>query len=239
MPPDAGGERCLIVNADDFGLTSGINRGIIEAHEHGIVTSASLMVRYPRAADAAEYARAHSRLSLGLHFEVAEWRYEDGAWFAAYEIVDAREAAAVSAELDRQLELFLCLTGRQPTHIDSHQHVHQTEPARSVLLRRAKQLNVPLRGCTPAISYCGSFYGQTGEGQPYPEGISLVALVSLIAATPAGWTELGCHPGYSEGLDSVYASEREQEVEALCAPELRDVLRSSGVQLTSFSRSRS
>ena len=47
--------RCVIINADDFGLSAGINRGIIEAHERGIVTSASLMVRWP----AAEYARAH------------------------------------------------------------------------------------------------------------------------------------------------------------------------------------
>jgi predicted glycoside hydrolase/deacetylase ChbG (UPF0249 family) len=70
--------RFLIVNADDFGLTSGINRGIIEAHEHGIVTSASLMVRYPAAREAADYAKAHPELSVGLHFEAGEWRYRAG-----------------------------------------------------------------------------------------------------------------------------------------------------------------
>ena len=43
------GTRHLIVNADDFGQSAGINRGIIEAHEHGIVTSTSLMVRWPAA----------------------------------------------------------------------------------------------------------------------------------------------------------------------------------------------
>ena len=53
--------RHLIVNADDYGLTSGINRGIAEAHENGILTSASLMVRYPAAAEAAAYAKAHPR----------------------------------------------------------------------------------------------------------------------------------------------------------------------------------
>jgi predicted glycoside hydrolase/deacetylase ChbG (UPF0249 family) len=50
--------RYLIVNADDFGQSHGVNRGVIEAFENGIVTSASLMVRWPAAVEAAAYARA-------------------------------------------------------------------------------------------------------------------------------------------------------------------------------------
>jgi len=46
-------QRYLIVNADDFGQSQGVNRGVIAAHEHGIVTSASLMVRWPAAIEAA------------------------------------------------------------------------------------------------------------------------------------------------------------------------------------------
>ena len=57
--PTAGAARVLIVNADDFGLSAGVNRGIVEAHERGIVTSASLMVRRPAAREAADYARTH------------------------------------------------------------------------------------------------------------------------------------------------------------------------------------
>lgn len=53
--------RFLIVNADDFGQSPGVNRGIIEAHEHGIVTSASLMVRWPAATEAAAYGRQSRR----------------------------------------------------------------------------------------------------------------------------------------------------------------------------------
>jgi hypothetical protein len=56
--------RLLIVNADDLGCSRGVNRGIIEAHERGIVTSASLMVNRPAASEAAEYAP--STLSLRL-----------------------------------------------------------------------------------------------------------------------------------------------------------------------------
>ena len=230
----ATGARYLIVNADDFGLTSGINRGIIEAHEDGIVTSASLMVRYAAAEDAATYARAHRRLSVGLHFEAAEWRYRDGEWYAAYEVVPAGDATQLRAELERQLAAFVELLGREPTHLDSHQHVHQTEPARSIILEHAERLNVPLRSCTSAIEYNGNFYGQTGEGEPFPDGISLAHLREMITTLPPGWTEFGCHVGYAENLDSVYAAEREEELRVLCADELREILDRAGVRLGSF-----
>src|SRR5215210_6058372 len=99
MPPD----RFLIVNADDFGQSPGVNRGVIAAHERGIVTSASLMVRWPAAAEAAAYARARPGLSVGLHVDLGEWVYRDGAWAARYEVARADDRAAVAAELARQL----------------------------------------------------------------------------------------------------------------------------------------
>ena len=67
--------RSLIVNADDFGQSTAINRGIIRAYEQGVVTSASLMVLWPAAKEAANYARLHPSLSVGLHVDLAEWSY--------------------------------------------------------------------------------------------------------------------------------------------------------------------
>src|SRR5262249_5520976 len=99
-------ERYLIVNADDFGLSEGINRGIITAYENGIVTSASLMVRWDATSQAAGYARDHCALSVGLHVDLGEWMYRDGEWFALYEVVPTDNAQAVKAEVLRQLDLF-------------------------------------------------------------------------------------------------------------------------------------
>ena len=76
--------RFLIVNADDFGLTPGVNRGIAQVHEQGLLMSASLLVRHPAAGQAADYARAHPKLSVGLHFDAAEWLYRDGRWELKY-----------------------------------------------------------------------------------------------------------------------------------------------------------
>src|SRR3954468_18395984 len=114
--------RRLIVTADDFGLTEGVNRGTIEAHEHGIVTSASLMVRGAAAAHAAQSARSHPAISVGLHFDAAEWRYRDGRWQLAYQVIDVKDPRQLRGELERQLETFERLMGRTPTHLDSHQH---------------------------------------------------------------------------------------------------------------------
>ncbi len=228
------GRRFLIVNADDFGLTNGVNRGIIEAHERGVVTSASLMVRHPAAAPAAEYARAHPELSVGLHFDVQEWRYRGRKWEPAYQLIDTADARAVCQEFERQLAVFRRLLGSAPTHLDSHQHIHLAEPARAILLDYARQLGVPLRACTPAISYCGNFYGQTDEGESLPAGISAEAFLRIAQTLTPGWTEMGCHPGYMEGLDSVYSIEREEEIRVLCSAEVRTALDRSDLQLRSF-----
>ena len=85
-------KRYLIVNADDFGLSEGVNRGIIRAHEQGILTSASLMVRWPAAAEAARYAAQHPRLSVGLHLDLAEWVYRDDQWVPRYQVVPPDDA---------------------------------------------------------------------------------------------------------------------------------------------------
>jgi predicted glycoside hydrolase/deacetylase ChbG (UPF0249 family) len=128
--------KALVVNADDFGWSAGINRGVVEAHERGIVTSASLMVRRPAAEEAAGYAREHALLSVGLHVEVGE-----------------------DTDVARQLATFRALVGRGPTHLDSHHHAHLEEPLRSELIAMGCALSVPVRHFTPDVTHSGGFYG--------------------------------------------------------------------------------
>jgi predicted glycoside hydrolase/deacetylase ChbG (UPF0249 family) len=230
----SGAERILVVNADDFGLSAGVNAGIVEAHERGIVTSASLMVRQPAAPEAAEYCRARGSLSAGLHLDLGHWEFESGAWQVVYERVSLSGRKAVEAEAGYQLEAFRGLTGSDPTHLDSHQNVHLREPVASVARALAEEVGVPLRGVSSDVRYCGDFYGQTGEGGPFPEGIRVERLISLIEGLPPGATELACHPGRAVGGESTYRIERERELEALCDPQVREAIRREAISLRPF-----
>src|SRR4051794_16518206 len=107
----------LIVNSDDLGYSAGVNRGIFQAHQAGIVTSASLMVRWPAAAQAGSAAYDCPGLSLGLHLDLGEWAYRGGQWIELYQVVDLEDHAAIAREVEQQLEMFGELTGRQPTHL--------------------------------------------------------------------------------------------------------------------------
>jgi predicted glycoside hydrolase/deacetylase ChbG (UPF0249 family) len=228
------GDRFLVVNADDLGLSAAVNGGIFAAHEKGIVTSASLMVRQAAAPAAAEEAAAHPELAIGLHVDLGEWVYESGEWTQAYLHCDTDDAAAVEAECRAQMERFRALLGRGPTHLDSHQHVHESEPARGVAEALAAELDVPLRN--RAVRYEGGFYGQSGKGEPFPEGIAPERLIALIEALPPGWTEIGCHPAAGPVPTSSYDAERQAELQSLCDPRVKDLLNVSDVHLCSFAQ---
>jgi chitin disaccharide deacetylase len=228
--------KYLIVNGDDFGQSAGINRGIIEAHERGILTSASLMVRWPFAAEAADYARAHPELSVGLHLDLGEWICRDHEWQPLYWVVDTNDADMVTREVDDQIERCRSLLGNNPTHLDSHQHAHLQQPARSIIEKAASKLGCPLRSCDCEITYVGDFYGQTADGISLPENISVDGLLKIVRDLPNGITEMGCHPGYADDLDTMYKSERASEVAVLCDPRIRQIIVQSGIELISFAQ---
>lgn len=228
--------RRVIVNADDFGQSRGINAGIIRAHEEGIVTSASLMVRWPSAAAAASYARDHRALSVGLHLDLGEWRYDNGQWLPVYEVVCFDDRPALEAEAFKQLEIFRDLMHANPTHLDSHQHVHLREPAGAVTRVLADALEIPLRSRDRRVRYCGKFYGQSAEGLPMPELIHPEHLIRILMELPTGISELGCHPGSADDreLMTMYREERASEVKALCDRRVRAALEESGIEVCSF-----
>ena len=229
-----GGKKYVIVNADDFGMSPGVNRGIIQTHEHGIVTSASLLVHWPAAVEAAAYSRRHENFSVGIHVDLGEWRFRHVRWSPNYQRVNLKDAKAVEKEVANQLALFFKLVGRAPSHLDSHQHVHHQEPVHTILLQLANTLNIPLRSYSNRIHYCGKFYGKTAEGKPLPGALSLSSLITILQSLPSGFTELGCHPGEAKDVQTDYREERLQEMNILCHPNIRKTLQVLHIQLCSF-----
>lgn len=217
--------RRLIVNADDLGLSPGVTAGIFRAHREGIVTSASLMVDRESAPEAAAWARLdHPRLGLGLHLDLGEWAQRDGGWEPVRAVVDTDDAAAVANEIARQLGRFRELVGRDPTHLDSHQHVHRHEPVRSLLALTGKALRVPVRH-HGAIRYCGGLYD-------HPTVDTLTRLIAAAADAPA--TELACHPAERIDIPTDYGEARRTELASLCDPSARRAVEAAGLTLTAF-----
>jgi predicted glycoside hydrolase/deacetylase ChbG (UPF0249 family) len=226
--------RLLIVNADDFGLSDGVNEGVIQAHRHGIVTSASLMVRQPAARAAGILARESHELSVGIHLDLGEWKFENGQWVALYERVSLGDASALEREVDAQLAIFQEIMGRAPTHIDAHQHAHRNEPLLTIAKTRSAELGVPLRKFTPGFRYCGDFYGQDDEGKLYPERVTAEFLIALVGSFEDGVTELCVHPAARVDFEGAYGAERVAELAALCDPRVRVAVEAAEIELVSF-----
>ena len=212
--------KYLIVNADDFGASRGINRGIIEAHRNGIVTSTSLIVNTPFGEEAAKLANEARHLSVGLHVDLPK----------------APDATTehLREELQRQFARFVELMGRPPSHLDSHHNLHRDPKALPEFLDLAAKHGLPLREHSPVL-YFSKFYGQWG-GKTHFEQISVESLRRMLETEiEDGVTELSCHPGYLEAnYVTGYGVEREAELRTLCDPIIREVLAACSIRLISY-----
>jgi predicted glycoside hydrolase/deacetylase ChbG (UPF0249 family) len=188
------------------------------------------MVRGAAAAQAAELARERPRLSVGLHLDFGEWAYRDGEWPAVYEVVALDDPEGIEREARAQLDAFRALLGRDPTHLDSHQHLHRREAAPAAR-RLAAELGVPLREEPGAPRYCGAFYGRDATGAPTHEFISVENLVAILRDLPEGASELACHPGTAGCDDPSYGVERAMELEALTDPRVRAAIEQERIAL--------
>src|SRR5262245_65887097 len=202
----------LIVNADDFGASPGVNRGIYESHCGGIVTSTSLMVDGAACDEAVLLARLAPGLDLGLHVDLGG-RAGNGS-----------RAEGLGAELTRQMDRFVALVGRAPSHVDSHRDVHRDPALLPTFVALAERWGIPLRGHSP-VRLLSKFYGQWA-GESHPEQLRVASLARMLADEIGnGITELICHPGYCDPpLSSSYMREREVEIDTLCDPMIRRTL---------------
>lgn len=218
--------KYLIVNGDDFGASSGINCGIIEAHRRGVLTSTSLLVDLPWSENAATLSRTAPRLSVGLHVDLSNQKSKTA--------MAAKEADYCLAELHRQFDRFLELIGQPPTHLDSHHNVHRDPQLLPHFREFAQQHDLLLREQSP-IRYFAKFYGQWA-GESHPEQIGVAGLQRmLISEIHDGITELSCHPGLvDESFSSGYAVERQIELRTLCDPAIPRLLTEQSIQLINY-----
>jgi chitin disaccharide deacetylase len=242
--------RRLIVNADDFGLTRGVSAGILAAHRHGIVSSTTVLATcridpelVAQARDSALGIGLHVNLTLGQPLTRAASLVDQTGRF----VRDARRAAAqakgrdVDAEIAAQVERFLDIFGRGPTHLDTHHHVGLLSPVRESVLALALRLGVPVRSQDVmarararalGLRTPDHFFGESGPDAYW----NPARTVARLRALPVGVSEFMTHPGWFDQdlAYSRYARQRETELIGLGTPAARAAAAALGVTLCSF-----
>jgi hopanoid biosynthesis associated protein HpnK len=150
----------LILNADDFGLTRGVNEGIIQSHRNGILTSATLMACGPAFDHAVELAKLNPRLGVGCHLvlvggkaaapleEIPSLVSKDGNLHDSLGSFVTRLSTGmirpkeIEWELRAQI-LKIRAAGIEPTHLDTHKHTHAHPVVMGALSRVARELGIP------------------------------------------------------------------------------------------------
>ena len=151
--------RRLVVNADDFGRSRSINEAVIRAHTEGILTTASLMVNEPAAAEAVELAREHPSLGVGLHLSLLCGRsalsqkeipglvnergeFPDRPVAAGFKYFARRDLSSqLRAEIRAQFERFRA-TGLLLDHVNGHLHLHLHPTVFPMLMAEAAEFQV-------------------------------------------------------------------------------------------------
>jgi chitin disaccharide deacetylase len=242
--------RRLIVNADDFGLTPGVSAGILAAHRHGIVTSTTVLATAEIDGETLAALR-DSALGVGLHTNLTLGRPLTGARSLVDPngnfVRDARRAAAqaeprdVEAEVNAQVDRFLDLVKRRPTHLDSHHHVGLYTPVAGVLLATARRLGVAVRSQnaearvrarSTGLRTPAHFFGESG-----PDAYWTVArTLSHLRTLPSGVSEFMTHPGWCDPALSYsrYGRQRETELIGLGTPAARAAAAACGITLCHF-----
>lgn len=281
----------LIVNADDFGYTRGVNAGIVRGFREGIITSTTIMANAAAFEDAGEQARENPRLGVGCHLvlvggkavakkpQVASLADENGNLPKTLGVLLARFATGrvkfqeIVSELRAQVEKVLSF-GIQPTHFDTHKHTHAFPRVMEAVVRvaeefRIKRIRKPFEDfqelvrsrdghgwetwkqrATALASHVSApgfrrlvqangmvapehFWGIAATGR-----LNVAAILAMIEGMEEGTTELMCHPGHCdselEGLPTRLKRQREEELEALTDPAVREALKSKQVQLINF-----
>lgn len=247
----------LIVNADDFGLTDGVSAGIVEAIRKGIVTSTTAMVAVPGAdANLARWAPAiparvglHLQLTGGLPCsplsKVPSLLDGQGQFPRSRKGLGPIEPGEVGLEWQAQFAR-LRQWGVEPSHLDSHHHVHHLRPALTAFADLAKAEGKPARSGPLAVAHAlrtaGIRHADYLDTRWYDGELTADRLVQTVFQAfdrigGQGTVELMCHPGYADGALAAlshYIEKREQELAVLCAGEVAERLEAFGIRLISY-----
>ncbi|OPA75772.1 hypothetical protein BVG16_20810 [Paenibacillus selenitireducens] len=243
--------KYVIINADDFGLSAGVNQGIIEAHEAGVISSASVITNMPGCKGALAYARRTPTFGVGLHVNLTDGRPlspphtvpslvypENGLFHSRYETWKSED---IERELQAQWQAFRS-AGLKPTHIDSHTHIHLLYPAVfQAVAKLALREMVPIRYRPDQALLADSTIAIRSTDRlildTYHEPDGTKRFYRYLQWLEDGTTEIMCHPGYVDEemqRHTRWTKERELELHHLMHSDIRCVLQVYNIRLIHY-----
>jgi predicted glycoside hydrolase/deacetylase ChbG (UPF0249 family) len=229
----------LIINGDDFGYTMSNTLGIIEAYQNGILRSTTALSNSKYLKEAVKLSRANPGLGVGVHLtltlgkpltENKTLHDENGNFYHGPKMIWTKnpDCDEIYAEWKAQIERFIQVFERMPTHLDSHHHVHDATPeALEAAQRLALEYHLPLRRYSD-YTFVHDFYGDTANRE---------TMLSILEKHKDENIEIMTHPGYCD-LElyraSSYALGRVKELDVLCSDEVKEYVKENGVELVHY-----
>jgi predicted glycoside hydrolase/deacetylase ChbG (UPF0249 family) len=211
--------KYLIIHADDFGLSPGISKGILQAIHHGVVSSTSVIIRSPYIHNTQLLVNKYPDIDWGLHVVIENNKTQTNS--------------TIARETETQLTLFTNYFGFTPSHIDFHKGFRFTNriyfSIRMLILKY--KLAFRYDNCHKIET---GFYGYKNRVMSTTD-ISPNSLINILSLLTPGITELVCHPGYTGNrLYDPYRTQRSIELTTLTSESINNAIRNNGIHIINF-----
>lgn len=245
----------LIINADDFGHSKGINMGIIEAYQDGILTSTTLMAGMPGFDQAVELSKQNPGLGVGVHLTLTcgypvskglktivddKGAFQNLSFYENKDNLDLINLDEVYKEWKSQIEKVIA-SGIVPTHIDSHHHINSVGKLKKIYLKLADEYNLPVRNNFElpegykSTSKMIDYFDHIGSSKSIWKHMDTNNLIKDCKNYDS--IEIMCHPAYVDAFlveNSSYTLGRTSTLKELLNPEVKKLLEDNGIKLVTF-----
>lgn len=239
----------LIINADDFGYSKGVNYGIIEAYNNGLVTSTTIMMNMPYVEHALELYKDNQGLGLGIHFVLTSYHSltnskellgKDGVMDKNFDRISLCPEEAIEAELRAQLTA-LQNKGYKITHADSHHHVHRIPKVLKIMSKICKEHGLAMR-TVPEQRISDEFdkdikSTEEFEVEFYDKEASFEKFRDIVSQNGISSLEICTHPAF---LDlhlkkfSNYSEPRMMELDVLTSQRAKELIAEKNIEMINF-----